>query len=426
MADHPTLEVLRIRSLRPFLVARVLRATASTLVAATVGWHVFDLTGSALALGILGMVQFVPVIPVGLLGGALADSRDRVALARTGLVGLAAAVTALAVAALGGASVGWILALAGAYAAGEAIERPATGAILPALVPPALFGAAVNVVATGRNAAWALGPVAAGFCIAAGGVEAAYGLGAVLLAVSALVLLLVPKALPDRDEAHDADDAVSLRAVREGIAFVRGNRPILGSMTLDLFAVIFASVDALLPVFAREILHVGPEGFGVLSGSLAVGTFLMSAWMLVLPPGPRPGRNMLLAVAVFGGATLLFASSDSFLISVAALALAGMADQVSMVARETILQLSTPDGLRGRVNAVNFVFIGASNELGRAESGVLAAWVGVVASVWWGGGLCLAAFASVAVGVPELGRFRIPPSGGGRGASDSSNEAEAG
>ena len=152
----------------------------------------------------------------------------------------------------------------------------------------------------------------------------------------------------------------------------------------------------------------------------------MSAWMLVRPPGPRPGRALLVSVAFFGGATLLFAASDAFALSIAALVITGMADQISMVARETILQLSTPDALRGRVTAVNFIFIGASNELGRAESGVLATWVGPVASVWWGGGLCLAALAGVAAGMPALGRFRVPQSEGAGTGADSSNPGSAG
>lgn len=384
----------------------MLRAAASTLLAAAVGWHVYDLTGSPLALGILGVVQFLPVIPIGLLGGALADSRDRVALARRAIYGLASAAAGLALAAFSGAPVAWIFLIVLVYSVGEALERPATGAILPALVPPVIFGAAVNVVATGRNAAWALGPVVGGLCIAAGGVEAAYALATVLLVASAGLLGVVPPALPDRD-ASAADDAISLRAVREGISFVRSSQPVLGSMTLDLFAVVFASVDALLPVFARDVLDVGPLGFGLLSGGLAIGTFLMAGWMLVRPPSETPGRSLLLAVAGFGGATLLFASSGSLALSLFALIVAGMADQVSMVARETILQLSTPDALRGRVNAVNFIFIGASNELGRAESGALATWVGAIASVWWGGGLCLTALGGVAVWMPELGRFRV-------------------
>lgn len=406
MAEHPTRQVLRIRPLRPFLAARFLRSAASTLLAATVGWHVFDLTGSALALGMLGVVQFLPVIPVGLLGGALADSRDRVALAQRAIVGLAVVAAGLAWAAFANAPVAWVFALVLVYSAGEALERPSSGAILPALVPVEIFSAAVNVVATGRNAAWALGPVLCGLSIAWGGVAVAYALAAGLMFSSAALLRFVPPALPDRG-ASAAVDAVSLRAVREGIRFVRKSPAVLGSMTLDLFAVIFASVDVLLPVFALEILDVGPLGFGLLSAALATGTFLMAGWMLVRPPGDAPGRSLLIAVAAFGGATLLFAGSGSFALSLLALVIAGMADQVSMVARETILQLSTPDALRGRVNAVNFIFIGASNELGRAESGALAAWVGTVASVWWGGGLCLTALTGVAVGMPELGRFRV-------------------
>ena len=405
LSGHPTREVLGIQAVRRFIVARVCRAVGNTLLAATVGWHVFDLTGSALALGLLGIVEFLPVIPVGLYGGALADTRDRVQLVRRTLVGVALCMAGLAAVAFSGGGVGWVFGLILLSAACQAIERPAMSAILPSLVPAEQFPAAVAVAATARNAAWALGPVVGGVCIAQGGIGASYALGAVLVTTSALVLGFLPR-LPSVGTRDD----VSWRSVKEGIVFVRGNRPVLASMSLDLLAVIFASVDALLPLFAREVLNVGATGFGVLSGSLTAGTFLMSGLLLVRPLGDRPGRALLLAVAGFGSATLMFAGSSAFALSIAALVVAGMADQVSMVARETILQLSTPDSLRGRVNAVNFVFIGASNELGRAESGLLAAAVGAVASVWIGGGLCLAALAAISLGVPELRSFRVSTS----------------
>ncbi len=417
MAAHPTLQVLAIPAVRHFALARLCRAAAATGLAAAVGWHVYDVTGSALALGLLGIVEFVPVVPIGLWGGALADTRDRVALTRWAQLAIAAAVGGLAITHALDLPIAWVFAAAFLLACGQAIERPANSAILPSLVPPEQFGVAITVVSAVRNVALALGPVVAGFTIASAGITAAYVLAAVLVLASALALTRLPPALPQpRDDGEES--AVTLTAVAEGISFVRSNRPILGSMTLDLFAVIFASVDALLPVFARDVLGVGAEGFGVLSGALAFGTFAMSAVMWVRPPGERPGRALIWAVAAFGAATLVFAASSSFALSVAALVVAGMADQVSMVARETILQLSTPDALRGRVSAVNFVFIGASNELGRAESGALAAWIGAVASVWWGGGLCLTALGAVATGIPELASFVVsrPPSPPVRGS----------
>lgn len=406
MIEASTRAVLRIPAVRRFLLARTCRAIGSTGLAATVGWHVFDLTGSALALGLLGIVEFLPVIPVGLYGGALADTGDRVRLARRTLLGVAACVAGLAATGFLEASVGWVFGLILISASFKAIERPALGAILPSLVPPLEFGAAVAVVAMARNAGLALGPVLGGLWIAQGGVGASYAFGAVLVVISVIVLGRLPSAAP----ATEAADGVSWHSVREGIAFVRGDAPVLGSMTLDLLAVIFASVDALLPLFARDILQVGPAGFGLLSGAMTAGTFLMAGVLLVRPLGDRPGRALLWSVAVFGLGTLLFAGSNAFAVSMAALVAAGMADQVSMVARETILQLSTPDGLRGRVNAVNFVFIGASNELGRAESGLLAGVVGAVTSVWIGGGVCLLALGVIAIGMPELRRFRVSTS----------------
>ena len=328
----------------------------------------------------------------------------RIAVARGMRAVLAATLAVFAF----GAEAGWtapaILALALCLATAEAIEAPSASAILPGLVTTGELPTAVAVVATFRNVAWAIGPVAGGILIARHGVAAAYAAASLLVAASALLLGLLPRTA----ERARARQDVSWAAVREGVGFVRRERAILGSITLDLFAVIFASVDALLPVFARDVLEVGPEGHGWLAAATMIGTFAMSLVLIARPPLERPGRALLAAVAVFGLATLAFAASGAFWLSMAALVAAGMADQVSMVTRSTILQLATPDPLRGRVNAVNQVFLSASNELGRAESGFVAAWLGAVGSVWLGGGLCLAALGAVGLGMPELARYRVP------------------
>ncbi len=397
---HPTLEALATRGVAPFAAARLLRAHAGTLLRTTLAWHVFDIGGSAFDLGLLGLFEFLPVIPLGLVAGAVADSYDRRRVAGAAQVGIA--LSAAVLAALGEPRLALLFALGFASAAFGAFEMPALASILPGLVPRERFPSAVSLVAALRNVGWVSGPVVAGFLIDAAGVGAAYLLSAALTGVSALALAGLPRA-PTEGVRRE----VSFAAIREGIAFVRRERVVLGAMTLDLFAVIFAGATALLPVYAEEILHVGPRGYGLLSAGLTIGTFAMSALLVTIPPIARPGRALLVAVAVFGVATIAFGFSRWLPLSLAGLIVAGMADEVSMVARATIIQLATPDALRGRVSSVNAIFIGASNELGAAESGFLAAATSAVFSVVFGGFACLGVLALVARRAPELRTFRV-------------------
>lgn len=402
MAQHPTLQVLASPTVRRFIGSRFFRATSRTGLAATISWHVYDVTGSAFMLGLLGLIEFLPVVPLGLWAGALADAGERVSIIQRAQAGFAIACLALAaLTATGAASVAPLLGLGFLVAVADAFESPATSAVLPNLVSRETFPNAVTLLASVRNAAWASGPVVAGFLIAGFGVEAAYLLFGILVLLS-IVMLAWMRVEIRAAEAREA----SWAAIREGISFVRHRQPVLGAMTLDLFAVIFAGVNALLPVFASDILEVGPRGYGLLAGALQVGTFLMASILLFLRPFRRPGRALLLAVTVYGLATLLFGASTQFELSVAALVLAGMADEISMVTRSTIIQLSTPDALRGRVSAVNMVFIGASNELGSAESGFLAALTSATFSVLFGGVACLATVGIVSTAMPELRSYR--------------------
>jgi MFS family permease len=365
---------------------------------------VFEITGSAFHLGLIGLVQFVPVVPTSLVAGVVADSSDR-----RRIVLAAESVAMLLCAGLWAMSRGGDAPLLGIYAViftlalAHAFASPAGSALLPTLVPPALFPSATAVHSTFRNLGWATGPMVAGFVIDAGGVAVAYATSALLFACSLAALAL----LRGHFNVHERR-AVSRQAITEGIAFVRGHRVVLSSMTLDMFAVVFASVTALLPVYADEILGVGPRGYGLLSSALELGTLAMAALLLALPPIQRPGRALLIAVFGFGLATIAFGLSRSFALSLAALVVAGMADQVSQVARSIIVQLSTPDALRGRVNSVNMVFISASNQLGAVESGFLAALVGAPVTVVFGGIACLGVLAVVASGVPELRAHRTP------------------
>jgi MFS family permease len=280
-------------------------------------------------------------------------------------------------------------------------EFPASQSLLPALVPRELFQSAVVVAATVRNAAAVSGPVVAGFAIDAGGVRAAYGIAAVLLAASVLALLALPRA-----GAVAGATRLEWASVREGVAFVRRHPVLLAAMGLDMVAVIFADPTVLIAIFAERVLELGARGYGLLYASMAIGTFLMTVLLLFRRPFEAPGAVLLAAVAAFGGAAIGFGLSGWFPLSMAALVAAGMADQVSQVTRSTIVQLTTPDVLRGRVSAVNMVFISTSNQFGASFSGFLAAATGAVFAVVGGGVACLAATAWVAARVPALRRYR--------------------
>jgi MFS family permease len=400
-AAPPALAVLREREFRLYVGSRFLSGTGQSLLRAAFGWHVYALTGSEFQLGLLGVVQFVPALALSLVAGALADAHDRrqiilwaqaASLASAALLWLATSDGATDLRLLYGAVV--------AVSAAAAFENPARQALLPSLVPREIFATAVTVHSVAMTLSFALGPALMGFVVAAWGIGAAYAAPAVLLAGS-LALLVGIRARPPSGERR----AVSLAVIREGLAFVRSQPVVLGAMTLDMFAVIFGGAVALLPVFATDLLGVDERGFGVLAGSFEVGSLLAALALLLRPPASS-GRLLLGSVVAFALATIVFGLSRSFPLSLTAYLLAGAADQVSVVMRSTLIQLATPDSLRGRVSAVNMLFIGASNQLGAAESGFVAALTSATFSVVSGGVASLVVVALVAARVPELRRWR--------------------
>jgi N-acyl-phosphatidylethanolamine-hydrolysing phospholipase D len=399
-STHPTLRALACPGVKALALARALRAAGATIFATALFWHVYRVSDSELAIGLIGGVEFVPVLLIGPFAGALADATDRIRLTMLAEVGYALTCGVLAL--QPDYDVATLLVAAAVAASCAAVEFPALATVLPNLVPRAIFPSAVSLIATLRNLGWASGPLVAGFALDALGVERTYGLAAVLVGASALAVSRIPRAA-----APPSGRAVSLAAFREGLAFVRAEKPVLGAMALDLFAVLFAGATALLPVFAEEILRVGPEGYGLLRAALPAGTLAMATLLVLLPPIARAGRALCIAVAVFGVATIAFGFSRSFWLSFAALVVAGMADEVSMVARNVIIQLGTPDALRGRVAAVNQIFVGASNELGAAESGFLAHATSATFAVVFGGFACLGVLATVMRAIPRLARFRV-------------------
>lgn len=372
-----------LRHHRPFLAfwfARVCTASGFQMITVAIGWHIYELTGSVLDLGLVGLVEFLPRVLFMLHTGHVADRFDRRRVAALCQVLQALVAGALVLAsASDSASRELIFLMAFVLGAARAFEMPATQALLPNVVPKELFPRAVAASASAMQAATIVAPALGGLLYAFGSLWV-YGPTALLyLAACALMLGLSSS----QQQANKAP--ANLENLLAGIRFIRSRPDILGAISLDLFAVLLGGATALLPVFAKDILLTGPWGLGLLRSAPAVGALLMSFWLARFPIERNVGRIMFTSVGVFGVATIAFGLSTSFWFSLAVLAVLGAADMISMVIRGAFVQLHTPDEMRGRVSAVNGLFIGASNQLGEFESGVTAAWFGTVPAVVMGG-----------------------------------------
>jgi MFS family permease len=395
--------VLRSRSVVAYLASRFCAATAMTMLRAGVAWHVFALTGSPFHLGLIGLVQFLPALGLILVAGALADAHDRrLIMATAQAVALAAALVLWSATTSGIITLVLLYAVILAIAGATTFDGPARAALLPTLVPRDVFPRAVTIASTNQALAFATGPALCGLLIAAAGIASVYVAYVALLCAS---LAMLPLVRPGWGDARRG--AATWGAIREGLGFVRSRPVVLGCMVLDMFAVIFGGAAALLPVYATEILHVGPRGYGLLSASLEIGALLTAVVLMTRPPIRRTGAALLVAVGVYGLATIAFGLSRWFPLSVLAYMLVGAADQVSVVTRATAIQLSTPDALRGRVSAVSLLFIGASNQVGAAESGFVAALTSAPFAVVSGGVGCLLVLTAVAWRIPELRAYRL-------------------
>jgi len=387
---------------RWLLASRFASGAALTGLRAAVAWQLYELTGSAFQLGLLGAVQFVPALGFSLLGGAVADAYDRRRIAQLGLaVEFGCALTLAWATARGAASSELLFGLVFVGASAAAFENPARVSLLPLLVPRERFPGAVAIHSVVQALAFMSGPALSGLAIGARGTTAAYAGSAALLAAAGIGLARLHPRRPEGERR-----SVSLGAIRDGLLYLRTQPVLLGCMLLDMFAVIFGGATAMLPIYASEILRVGPTGYGVLQAAMEAGALATSVALVLRAPIERQGRALLIAAALFGAATVVFGLSRWFPLSVAAYAAAGMADQVSVVMRSTVIQLATPDALRGRVSSVNMLFIGASNQLGAVESGFVAAVTSATFSVVSGGIASLVVVAVVALRVPELRRYR--------------------
>jgi MFS family permease len=362
-----------------FWLARLGGTMANQMLMVALAWHMYDITLSAWDLGLVGLFQFVPALLFTLPAGHLADRlhRGRIFAFCMGAQALAAGVLLAAIHGHFG-SRELILGISVLLGMARAFQMPAQQALTPQLVPSVLLQRAITLSASAMQAAIICGP-------ALGGVLYTFGPATVYACSLALLLLAGGLALTVRYHHKTASAAASWSSVLAGVAFVWQRKVILGATTLDLFAVLLGGATALLPIYARDLLQTGPVGLGLLRGAPAVGALAMSLLLVRWPLKRRVGHKLLLAVAVFGLATVVFGLSRSFTLSLLALVVTGAADSVSVVMRSTLVQLETPDEMRGRVSAVNSIFIGASNQLGEFESGTVAALWGPVVSVVAGG-----------------------------------------
>ncbi|MDP9150854.1 MAG: MFS transporter [Myxococcota bacterium] len=391
----------RHRDFNFFQAARVLSILGTQMQSVAVAWQIYAVTRRPIDLAWVGLAQFLPAVCLSLLTGHVADRFERrhVLTACYGLLALLSmALCAIAWAGPSGTSP--IYAVLVAVGVARAFQGPANQSIVPTLVPAGLFG---NAVAWGQSlwqTAMVAGPTLGGIFYATSGgplVVYATAAGSFLGA-----LLFVCQMRPIRTVVRRA--TMTLDSLLAGLRYVWRNQVVLGAMSLDLFGVLLGGATALLPVFARDILHLGPWALGVLRSAPAVGAALTAVALAVRPIERHSGAKMLACVALFGVATVVFGLSRSFAVSLVALVVAGAADMVSVFVRSALVQLATPDEMRGRVSAVNSLFIGASNELGEFESGLTAQWFGAIASVVMGG---LGTVLVVAIWIarfPALGR----------------------
>ncbi|SEN53536.1 Predicted arabinose efflux permease, MFS family [Duganella sp. CF517] len=396
--------VLRHRNFTLYLSARTLATLAVQMQNVAIGWQVYSMTHNLFDLGLIGLAQFAPFLLLILIAGHAADRYDRrnliaIALAAQLLCGL----TLLAFTMAGLSTVWPVFAVLVLFGSARAFMGPATQAILVNLVPPESFSKAVALSSSSFHVAVILGPTLGGLFYLAGP-KTVYVISSALL-VAAVVMMCMVKSVKQPSNREPA----TWHTVLEGLRFVRSRPVVLGAISLDLFAVLFGGATALLPALAHDVLHVGPTGLGMLRTAPGAGAALCSIALAFFPITRRVGMWMFGGVAVFGAGTLVLGATSTFIVALVALFLMGAGDMISVYVRHLLVQYETPDAIRGRVSAVNSVFIGASNELGEFESGVTAGWMGLTRAILFGGAATLAVTGLWAWLFPVLSRMdRFP------------------
>jgi len=398
------LAVLRYRGYAAYAMARFCTTLCWQMLSVAVGWQVYAITHNPLDLGYLGLVQFLPFLALVLPGGHTADRVDRRWVLRVAYLVAAACAGALAWLSLAGSRSVWpIFTVMAVFGANRAFWMPASQAVTPNLVPPEAFPSAVAMNSMLFEAGVIVGPVVGGLLYLFGPAAVYCTVVGTLLVAFALVSTIRP--LRPQSDSKSSSTASLL----DGLRYVLHHRALLGAISLDLFGVLFGGATALLPAYARDVLQVGPAGLGLLRTATGVGATVTALMLVVMPIERHVGRWMFGGVTVFGVATVVFGLSHSFPLSLVALVFLGAGDMVSVYVRSVLIQLETPDAIRGRVGAVVSMFIGADNELGEFESGVTARWFGLVPAVVLGGVLTLLVLGSYLKLFPELrtmDRFR--------------------
>lgn len=384
---------------RRFMLARFCVAVAFQIQGVAVGWYIYGLTNSPLQLGFVGLAMFLPTVSLALVAGQVIDRfpRRRVLLVAWTLQ--AATGTGLALLALlGTGRVDLVFVLIAIFGACRAFEQPAQSSFLPSLVPVAVFARITPANSLVNQFAVVIGPTLGGLLFVFGAPVAFFGAVA-MIGIGLIAIFSLPRT-PPRPAAP-----LSLQSFLGGIHFIRRAEAVRGAITLDMFGVFFGGATALLPIFARDIFAVGPVGLGFLRSAPAIGALIAGACLALVPLKRRVGRTMLIAVTVFGAATIVFGLSRSLPLTFLALMTIGAADVISVVVRSTLVQTATPDAIRGRVSAVNSLFVGTSNQLGEFESGVTAYWFGAEGSVVLGGAMTLLVVAVASQRFPALRRM---------------------
>ena len=393
-----TFAALRFRDFRLLIVGRFIAQLGEMMVTVAIGWELYQRTRDPFLLGVVGLVQVVPVILLALPGGYVADRYNRRWVTGISQAVLVACSVGLALVSSASGPLWMIFALLAVIGTARAFNNPAEGALTPQTVEPAYYGNA----ATWSSIVWQVsaisGPAVGGLIIAATNATMVY----VVNALAGMVLIVTLMLLKTRQVDYGETAEPPLKSLETGLRFLRGKQILLGAITLDMFAVLFGSAIALLPIYATDILKVDATGLGLMRTAPSIGALIMALTLARLGPIPRSGWVLLLAVAGFGVATILFGISTNFWLSLLMLALTGALDNISVVVRSTLFMTTVPDEMRGRVGAVNWIFIGISNEMGSFQSGVAAALLGPVWAVVSGGIASIIIVGLVARFAPDL------------------------
>jgi len=395
---------LRLPDFRLLLSGRLIAQIGEMMVSVAVGWELYERTGNAFLLGMVGLVQVIPVLLFSLPAGYMSDRYNRKRITLISQVVLALCSLVLAYLSVTQSDLIWVFVVLAIIGVGRAFNNPAEGALTPLFVSANLYQNAATWGSSVWQFAAIAGPAFGGLFIAlTGGAAGVYLINTVAGMIFVGVLLKVKP----RAQTFAAPEETPIQALKAGLRFLRGNRLILSSISLDMFAVLLGGATYLLPVFAKDILFVDSAGLGVLRAAPSIGALIMAVFIARRPPFKQAGRTLLWAVAGFGVATIVFGLSQNFWLSLVMLAILGGLDNISVVIRHTLEMTYTPDDMRGRVGSVQTMFIGASNELGGFESGVVAAILGPVGAVVFGGIGTLAVVYGVARLAPELRALRM-------------------